>query len=60
MPYQVVNPNSQILVVHATLLPTGKVLMFGGIEHNQAQSQTGNSADLDNSASAAHKRFPLP
>jgi len=34
--------NSQILAIHAALLPTGEILYFGGDEHSQAQHGAGN------------------
>lgn len=48
MPYQIINPNAEILAVHAALLPTGQVLLFGGSEHNPDQNSSGNVTDLDN------------
>jgi len=48
MPWEIVTNNSEILAIHAALLPTNQVLMFGGSEHNAAQNQSGNPADLDN------------
>lgn len=48
MPWEIVSNNSEILAIHAALLPTNQVLMFGGSEHNAAQNQSGNPADLDN------------
>lgn len=49
MPWEVVTENSEILAIHASLLPTNQILMFGGSEHNAAQNESGNPADLDNS-----------
>jgi Domain of unknown function (DUF1929) len=49
MPWETVTENSQILAIHAALLPTNQVLMFGGSEHNVAQSMSGDPQDLDNS-----------
>jgi hypothetical protein len=49
MPWTVATNNSEILAIHAALLPTNQILMFGGSEHNQAQNASGNPADLDNS-----------
>jgi hypothetical protein len=49
MPWEIATNNSEILAIHAALLPTNQVLMFGGSEHNAAQNQSGNPADLDNS-----------
>lgn len=49
MPWDITLANAEILAVHAALLPTGRILYFGGSEHNQAQNQSGNVADLDNS-----------
>jgi hypothetical protein len=49
MPWTIATNNSEILAVHAALLPTNQVLMFGGSEHNQVQNASGNPADLDNS-----------
>ena len=48
MTFEVVANNSEILAIHAAILPTNQILMFGGSEHNQAQNQSGNPADLDN------------
>ncbi|MEU2032596.1 galactose oxidase-like domain-containing protein [Nocardia amamiensis] len=48
MPWEIVTNNSEILAIHASLLPTNQVLMFGGSEHNAAQNQSGNPIDLDN------------
>lgn len=48
VPWQIINNNSQILAIHAALLPTNQILMFGGDEHNAAQNQSGNPADVDN------------
>src|SRR5688572_22358875 len=47
MPWEIVSTNSQILAIHAALLPTNQILMFGGDEHNAAQNQRGNIGDLD-------------
>jgi hypothetical protein len=49
MPWEIVSNDSQVLAIHAALLPTNQILMFGGSEHNQAQNESGNAADLDNS-----------
>jgi len=49
MPWTIATNNSEILAIHAALLPTNQILMFGGSEHNAAQNESGNSADLDNS-----------
>lgn len=49
MPWEIVTNNSEILAIHASLLPTNQILMFGGSEHNAAQNQSGNPADLNNS-----------
>jgi Domain of unknown function (DUF1929) len=49
MPWEIVANDSQILAIHAALLPTNQVLMFGGSEHNRTQNLSGNPADLDNS-----------
>lgn len=49
MPWEILTNNSEILAIHAALLPTNQVLMFGGSEHNASQNQSGNPADLDNS-----------
>src|SRR5829696_2137336 len=49
MPWTIATNNSEILAVHAALLPTNQILMFGGSEHNAAQNTSGNVADLDNS-----------
>jgi hypothetical protein len=48
MPWEIVTNNSEILAIHAALLPTNQILMFGGSEHNAAQNESGNPADLDN------------
>src|ERR671910_981250 len=48
MTFEVVANNSEILAIHAALLPTNQILMFGGSEHNAAQNESGNPADLDN------------
>ena len=48
MPWEIVTNNSEILAIHAALLPTNQVLMFGGSEHNAVQNRSGNAADLDN------------
>lgn len=49
MPWTIATSNSEILAIHAALLPTNQILMFGGSEHNAAQNLSGNAADLDNS-----------
>jgi len=49
MPWTIATNNSEILAIHAALLPTNQILMFGGSEHNAAQNESGNPADLDNS-----------
>ncbi len=49
MPWTIVTNNSEVLAIHAALLPTNQILMFGGSEHNAAQNLSGNVADLDNS-----------
>jgi hypothetical protein len=49
MPWTIATNNSEILAIHVALLPTNQILMFGGSEHNAAQNQSGNPADLDNS-----------
>lgn len=48
MPWEIVTNNSEVLAIHAALLPTNQVLIMGGSEHNAAQNQSGNPADLDN------------
>jgi hypothetical protein len=48
MPWETVTDNSEILAIHAALLPTNQILMFGGSEHNADQNLSGNPADLDN------------
>jgi hypothetical protein len=48
MPWEIVSNDSQVLAIHAALLPTNQILMFGGSEHNQTQNASGNPADLDN------------
>lgn len=48
MPWEAATIDSQILAIHAALLPNNKVLYFGGSEHNQAQNGSGNVADVDN------------
>jgi hypothetical protein len=48
MPWEIVNSSSEILAIHAALLPTNQILMFGGDEHNAAQNGSGNPADIDN------------
>jgi len=48
MPWEIVTNNSEILAIHAALLPTNQILMFGGSEHNAAQNLSGNPTDLDN------------
>lgn len=48
MSWEIVSTDSEILAIHAALLPTNQVLMFGGSEHNSSQSLSGNPADLDN------------
>lgn len=48
MPWSVHPTGSEILAIHAALLPTNQVLLFGGSEHNAAQNESGNPADLDN------------
>lgn len=48
MPWEIVSTNSEVLAIHAALLPTNQILMFGGDEHNAAQNQSGNVSDLDN------------
>jgi hypothetical protein len=37
VPWDTALGNSQILAIHAALLPTGRILLFGGDEHSQAQ-----------------------
>lgn len=49
MPWTIATSNSEILAIHAALLPTNQILMFGGSEHNAAQNLSGDAADLDNS-----------
>jgi Domain of unknown function (DUF1929) len=49
MPWTIATSNSEILAIHAALLPTNQVLMFGGSEHNAAQNLSGDASDLDNS-----------
>lgn len=49
MPWTIATNNSEILAIHAALLPTNQILMFGGSEHNAAQNRSGDAADLDNS-----------
>jgi hypothetical protein len=49
MPWMIATNNSEILAIHAALLPTNQILMFGGSEHNAAQNLSGNISDLDNS-----------
>lgn len=44
MPWDPAFGDSQILAIHAALLPTGQILLFGGDEHSQAQ-HTANSID---------------
>jgi hypothetical protein len=53
--FELIAPSAEILAIHAALLPTGtkgKVIIFGGDEHNQAQAgrdnQAANPADVDN------------
>lgn len=53
--FELIPGSSEILAIHAALLPTGakgKVIIFGGDEHNQAQAgrdnQAANPADVDN------------
>jgi hypothetical protein len=48
MPWEIATSNSEILAIHAALLPTNQILMFGGSEHNAAQNESGNPVDLDN------------
>jgi hypothetical protein len=47
--WSIATNNSEILAIHAALLPTNQVLLFGGSEHNQDQNESGDPADLDNS-----------
>lgn len=49
MPWTIATNNSEILAIHAALLPTNQILMFGGSEHNANQNLSGDIADLDNS-----------
>ena len=49
MPWTIALGNSEVLAVHAALLPTNQILLFGGSEHNAAQNLSGNASDLDNS-----------
>lgn len=49
MPWTIATNNSEILAIHAALLPTNQILMFGGSEHNADQNESGDVADLDNS-----------
>jgi len=49
MPWMIATNNSEILAIHAALLPTNQILMFGGSEHNPDQNESGNPGDLDNS-----------
>ena len=53
--YEISNPDSEILAIHAALLPTGtkgQVLILGGDEHNAAQAgrdaTPANPAEVDN------------
>jgi hypothetical protein len=48
MPWNVVANNSEVLAIHAALIPTNEILFFGGSEHNQAQNQSNDPADVDN------------
>lgn len=48
MTWEIVANNSEVLAIHAALLPTNQVLMFGGSEHNPAQNASNSPADLDN------------
>lgn len=48
MPWETATIDSQILAVHAAVLPNNKVLYFGGSEHNPAQNESGNVGDVDN------------
>jgi Domain of unknown function (DUF1929) len=45
MPWEVVSDDSQVLAIHAALLPTHEILYFGGDEHSQAQH---NAGEIDN------------
>ena len=45
MPWEMLTANSQVLAIHAALLPTGEVLYFGGDEHNRAQH---SANEIDN------------
>jgi hypothetical protein len=49
VPWLIATNDSEILAIHAALLPTNQILMFGGSEHNATQNESGNPADLDNS-----------
>ena len=42
MPWNIVVANSEVLAIHAALLPTGEILYFGGDEHSMAQHDAGN------------------
>jgi Domain of unknown function (DUF1929) len=44
-PWQIVSTNSQVLAIHAALMPTNDILYFGGDEHSQAQH---NRNEIDN------------
>lgn len=46
MPWTIASANSEILAIHAALLPTNQILMFGGSEHNPDQNDNGQ---VDNS-----------
>jgi hypothetical protein len=48
MPWEAATIDSQILAIHAAVLPDNEVLYFGGSEHNRAQNESGNVGDLDN------------
>src|SRR3712207_6625587 len=45
MPWEIIANNSEVLAIHAALLPTNEILYFGGDEHSQAQH---NAGQIDN------------
>ncbi len=48
MPWEAATIDSNILAIHAAVLPNNKILYFGGSEHNPVQNESGNVDDLDN------------
>ena len=42
LPWNIAVANSEVLAIHAALLPTNEILYFGGDEHSMDQQDAGN------------------